>query len=115
MSQEEKGQQTPATKWEQSLVDDYRTYSWNQVMEPLCDKLQAWKDGEVAYDELDAFMEHVHQQIWEVRNIFGQRHDRLVNLVQWWDRDWFLEWVKEYSPPPGAPILPDPKEPATGS
>ena len=108
-------QQTPAQKWEQILINDYRNYRWNQVMEPLCDMLQSWKDGQVPHDDLDVFMEEVHQQIWEVRNIFGQRRDRLVNLIQWWDREWFLEWVKDYAPPPGVPILPEPEELNSGS
>jgi pantothenate kinase-related protein Tda10 len=115
MGEGKMSQQTSAQKWEQILIDDYRTYRWNQVMEPLCDKLQAWKDGEVGYDELDAFMEKVNQQICEVRNMLGQRRDRLVNLIQWWDREWFLEWVKEYAPPPGVSILPDADRPASDS
>jgi hypothetical protein len=77
-------------------------------MEPLCEKLQSWKDGQVPHEEMDPFMEHVHQQICEMRSMFNQRQDRLVNLIQWWDRKWFLEWIKEYSPPPGANVLPEP-------
>lgn len=94
-------------KWERTLVDDYHNYRWQQVMEPLCDKLQSWKAGEVSHEEMDQFLEHVHQQIWEMRNIFGQRRDRLVSLIQWWDREWFLQWVRRYSPPPGVRVLPE--------
>lgn len=115
MSQQEKSQQSPAQKWEQTLVDDYHDYRWHQVMEPLCDKLQLWKEGQVNHEEMDQFMEDVHQQIWEMRSVFSQRRDRLVNLIQWWDREWFLEWIKEYSPPPGAAVLPEPPEPAAES
>lgn len=97
-------------EWEQALVDDYFTYRWEAVMEPLCDKLQLWKDGQVRHADMDTFLEQVHKQIWEIRNIFGQRRDRLVNLIQWWDREWFLEWIQEYEPPPGAEVLPPPSE-----
>ena len=108
MSQQEKSQPSPTQKWEQTLVQDYYNYRWQQVMDPLCDKLQLWKAGELPNKELDQFMDNINQQIWEVRNIFSQRSDRLVNLIQFLDREWFLEWVKEYHPPPGAPVLPEP-------
>ena len=106
---------SPVQQWEQTLIDDYRSYRWHQVMEPLCDKMQLWKAGQVPLGELDRFMEDIHRQICEVRSMFSQRRDRLVNLIQWWDREWFLEWIKEYSPPPGASVLPHPPEPADES
>ena len=92
-------------EWEQKLVDDYYNYRWHQVMDPLCDQLQRWKAGNLSPQEMDSVMDKVQSEIWEIRNIFGQRRDRLVNLVQWLDREWFLEWIQEYNPPPGAPIL----------
>ena len=95
-------------EWEQKLVDDYYNYRWHQVMDPLCDQLQKWKAGNLFHREMDSVMTKVQSEIWEIRNIFGQRQDRLVNLVQWLDRQWFLEWIKEYTPPPGAAILPHP-------
>ena len=97
-------------EWEQKLVDDYYNYRWHQVMDPLCDQLQRWKAGNLSPQEMDSVMDKVQSEIWEIRNIFGQRRDRLVNLVQWLDREWFLEWIQEYSPPPGAPILSHPPE-----
>ncbi len=101
----QKHEHSPAFKWEQALIDDYRDYRWKKALEPLCDKMQRWKEGEVSHEEMDQFMEQVHQQIWEMRNIFHQRRDRLVNLIQWWDREWFLKWVMEYTPPPGVTLL----------
>jgi len=87
MSHEQKGAPSTAKEWERTLIEDYRNYRWNQVMEPLCDKLQLWKDGQVGYEELDQFMEKIHHQIWEVRNVFGQRKDRLVNLISAVDQE----------------------------
>ncbi len=101
---------SPTQKWEQTLVDDYYNYRWRQVMDPLCDQLQNWKAGQLSHQEMDNVMTKVQADIWEIRNIFGQRRDRLVNLVQWLDREWFLEWIIEYAPPPGAPVLPHPPE-----
>ena len=115
MSQQGRKEGSPAYKWEQALIDDYHNYRWHRLMEPLCDKLQRWKAGQVSHEEMDQFMEEVYLQICEARNLFRQRRDRLVNLIQWWDREWFLEWIKGYSPPPGVEVLPGPSEPTDES
>lgn len=114
MSEQKKDQQSPAFEWEQALIDDYRRYRWGNLMEPLCERLQLWKSGEITHEELDPFMEEISRQICEVRNLLGQRRDRLVNLIQWWDREWFLEWVRDYSPPASV-VLADPSGPTAAS
>lgn len=86
-------------QWEQELIDDYYDYRWHQIMEPLCDRMQAWKEGDLTHTEMDQTLEEAHQQICEVRSLFRQRQDRLVNLVQHWDREWFENWVREHTPP----------------
>ena len=34
-----------------------------------------------------------------------RRDDRLALLIQYMERDWFEEWVREHAPPPGANIV----------
>ena len=97
---------SPAQQWEERLVSDYYDHRWRTLMEPLCDKMQLWKAGKLSHADMDQTLERVHNQICELRNVLSQRHDRLVLLIQWLDREWFTEWVKEYSPPPGARLAP---------
>lgn len=93
-------------RWEKKLIEDYRDYRWRRLMEPLCDKMDRWKKGDLNYDEMDRTLEEIHQEVYELRNLFSQRDDRLVLLIQWLDRDWFAEWVKEHRPPSGARVAP---------
>lgn len=106
MDRSEKSPQTFAQWWEEKLVEDYRNYRWHQLMEPMCNKMERWKAGELTYAEMDQALEECHQQICELRNVLKQRTDRLVTLIQWLDREWFEEWVKNYSPPPSARRVP---------
>ena len=93
--------QTSVQWWEEKLAEDYRNYRWRQLMEPMCDKMEKWRAGELTYAEMDQALEECHQRACEVRSILTQRTDRLVTLIQWLDRDWFEAWVKEHSPPKG--------------
>lgn len=106
MDHSEKSPQTSVQRWEEKLVDDYRNYRWRQLMEPMCDKMERWRAGELTYAEMDQALEECHGRACEVRNVLTQRTDRLVTLIQWLDREWFEEWVKNYSPPPGARLAP---------
>jgi hypothetical protein len=101
-------------EWEKALINDYRHYRCHRLLEHVCDKLRLWKAGQVTRDEMDRFMGEIHQQSCEVRDISRQRSDRVVNLIQWWDREWSLEWVKSHSPPAEA-VLPEPPELPTES
>ncbi|MGD1996960.1 MAG: hypothetical protein PVH62_09325 [Anaerolineae bacterium] len=109
MERDERTPQGAAQQWHQMLIDDYYDYRWRQVIEPLCDKLQRWKDGELAHAEMDQTLEEVHQQVCEVRGLFSQREDRLVNLIQWLDWEWFEEWVESHSPPEGVRLAESPE------
>ena len=109
MGRSESSPETPAQWWEEKLVDDYRDYRWRQLMEPMCDKMDRWRAGELTYAEMDQSLEECHRRACEVRNVLTQRTDRLVTLIQWLDREWFEEWVKNYSPPPGVRLVPPPE------
>lgn len=109
MGRSERSVQTPAQQWEDRLVDDYRNHRWRRLMEPMCDKMEKWRAGELTYSDMDQALEECHQQACELRNILIQRKDRLVTLIQYLDREWFEAWVKDYSPPPGARVVPQPE------
>jgi hypothetical protein len=81
------------------MIDDYYDYRWHRLVDPLCDKMQLWKDGNLTHEEMERTLEGVHQEVCEVRCLFRQRKDRLVNLIQHWDRDWFEDWLRKHAPP----------------
>jgi hypothetical protein len=92
----------PGVDWDQRLIGDYYDYRWRRLIDPLCEKMQLWKDGNLSHAEMQQTLEGVHQEICEVRCLFRQRKDRLVNLIQHWDRDWFDNWLREHTPPDAA-------------
>ena len=106
MDRSEESAQGTTQWWEERLIDDYRDYRWRQLMEPMCDKMQQWKAGELTHADMDQALEACHQQACEVRSLLNQREDRVVMLIQWLDREWFEEWVKRHSPPRGARLVP---------
>jgi len=86
-------------EWEEKLITDYYDYRWRRIMDPLCDKMQRWKDGDLTHAEMEKTLNEVHEETCEVRSLFRQRRDRLVNLIQHWDREWFESWLLEHRRP----------------
>ncbi len=91
--------------WEDRLVADYREYRWRLLMEPMCQRMEKWKAGELTTEEMDRAFEECYRHITELRHILNQRTDRAALLIQVLDREWFEEWVKQHTPPPGAPVV----------
>jgi hypothetical protein len=102
-----KKRQTPEWQWEQALIDAYYDYRWHQVLDPLYEKLQRWKAGELAHADVDKAIHETHKQNRELYHLFRESRSFLVGLIQW-DRDWFEGWVVENPPPPGVELVPPP-------
>jgi len=101
------GKKNPSVaEWEKQLINDYYEYRWRQALDPICEKMERWRAGEISHSEMADFLEEVHREVCELRNLFTQREDRLVLLIQWLDREWFDRWVKEHVPPKGARVIP---------
>ncbi len=105
MDRQENPGEMSVERWEQALIRDYREYRWRSLMEPLCEKMERWRAGELPYEEMDETIEGIYREVCEIRNLFAQREDRLVLLVQWLDREWFEGWIEHYTPPPGARVI----------
>jgi hypothetical protein len=89
----------PGGDWDQRMIDDYYDHRWHRLIDPLCEKMQLWKEGSLTHAEIEQTLEEVHQEVCEVRCLFRQRKDRLVNLIQHWDREWFEDWLDKHAPP----------------
>lgn len=85
--------------WEKSLIDAYCSYRWAKLLNPLCDTFQAWKAGRIDVEEVDRALDQAYKEKCALSNLFCQRMDRVWNLIQWWDREWFEEWVEKNRPP----------------
>ena len=92
--------QTPGYQWEQTFLDAYYDYRWQQVLEPLYQKFQQWKAGELDHMDMDEAIHQTHKQTQEVYVFFTQKRDWLVRVIQF-DEAWFQVWVKDNPPPAG--------------
>ena len=109
MSDQRKQRQAPGWQWEQALIEAYYDYRWHQLLEPLCETFQRWKAGELTHADVDRAIEEAYRERCGLHNLFSQRQDRAVALIQWWDREWFEAWVEEHRPPPDVRLAPPPE------
>jgi hypothetical protein len=105
-----KKHKTPEWQWEQSLIDDYYDHRWRQVLDPLYDKFQLWKTGELTHYDMDQAIHEAHKQNQELYTLFRESRRFLVGLIQW-DREWFESWVVDHPPLPGVELAPVPGQP----
>ena len=88
-------------EWETALIEDYRVHRLERLLELVCEAVRLSNAGRLLPDAMDRFLEQVYQESCITRQISRQRRDRVVNLIQWWDREWFLEWVGTHRLPSG--------------
>jgi hypothetical protein len=86
-------------QWEQALIDAYYDYRWREILDPLYEKFQRWKAGELSHDDMDAAIHQTHKQTRKLYTLFSESRSFLVRLIQW-DAAWFDEWVIHHPPPP---------------
>lgn len=91
---------TPEDQWEQALLDAYYDYRWREVLEPLYQKFQQWKAGELDHMDMDEAIHKTHKKTREVYIFFTQKRNLLVRLIEF-DEAWFQAWMKDNPPPEG--------------
>jgi hypothetical protein len=102
-----KRRETPEWQWEEALIEAYHDLRWREVLEPLYEKFQRWKAGELDHDDMDHAIHETHKQTQEVYKFFIQRKALLIKFIQW-DDEWFEAWAKDHPPPPGIQLAPPP-------
>lgn len=112
MSQK-KRRQSPEWQWEQALIDAYYDYRWHQVLDPLYEKFQRWKAGELTHADMDQAIHETHKKNQELYGLFREKRSFLVGLIQL-DREWFDEWMARNPPPPGVKLVPPSVLPSSG-
>ena len=91
---------SPEGQWEQTLIDAYYDMQYHRVLDPLYEKFQQWKSGELTHDDIDEAIHQTHRENQKLYSFFTQNRDMLVFLIEN-DEEWFSEWVADHPPPPG--------------
>ena len=102
-----KTQQALAREWEQALIDAYYDHRWHQVLDPLYEKFQRWKAGDLTHADMDQAIHETHKQNQDLYRLFREDREFLMGLIQF-DREWFDGWVADNPPPPGVELVPFP-------
>ena len=91
---------SPEGQWEQTLIDAYYDMQYHRVLDPLYEKFQQWKSGELTHDDIDEAIHQTHRENQKLYSFFTQNRDMLVFLIER-DEEWFPAWVADHPPPPG--------------
>jgi hypothetical protein len=89
---------SPLYQWEQEMIDAYYDYQWHSTLDPLYEKFQQWKAGELTHDEMDNAIHQTHKSCQSVYMLFMSKRDFLVGVIQF-DENWFPRWVKDHPKP----------------
>ena len=52
------------------MIDAYSDYRWRQVLNPLYEKFQQWKSGELGHMDMDEAIHQTHKENQEVYIFF---------------------------------------------
>jgi hypothetical protein len=61
-----KSSRSPVRLWEQALIDAYYDHRWHEVLDPLYDKFQRWKAGELDHADIDKAIHQTHKLTQEL-------------------------------------------------
>ena len=80
------------------MIDAYYDYQWRLTLDPLYDKFQQWKAGELSHDEMDQAVHQTHKSCQDVYNLFTTKRDLLVRIIEF-NQVWFLQWAQGHPKP----------------
>src|SRR5258708_37321247 len=63
---------SPAWQWEQALIAAYYDMQYHRVLDPLYEKFQQWKAGELAHEEIYQAIHEVRCQNQQLYSFFTQ-------------------------------------------
>ncbi len=85
--------------WEQACFDAYYDYRNHQMLDPLYEKFQLWKAGQLQHDDLNLEIHKVHKENQGIYTLFAQGRATLLSIIQY--TDWYAEWIKDHPMPEG--------------
>lgn len=77
---------------------------WRKIMEPLCKTFQRWRAGELGHEDVNAASIAAYKDKCLVNNLLNYRPDRAAAIIQWWDGEWFMDWIRQNRPPEGVEL-----------
>lgn len=63
--------------------------------------LPAVESCEPGHADVDTAIDAAYKDKCMSDGLLAHRPDRAAAVIQWWDREWFMNWIEENRPPPG--------------
>ncbi len=73
-SEEERG--------EGEIIAEYYDMKMEEALEPLYEKFQKWKEGEMSHGELSDAIHECHKEMQRIYSIFNSSRDFLMKLIE---------------------------------
>jgi hypothetical protein len=90
----------PLREYQQALIDDYYDTWMHQILDPLYEAFQKWKQGDLEHSELTELIHKAHKENQKVYSFFTQSRDSIISFIKM-DKAWFDNWRANHPPPPG--------------
>lgn len=92
------GKDRQLREYQQALIDAYHDTWMHQILDPLYEAFQRWKQGDLQHQELTELIHNVHRENQKVYSFFTQSRASLIRCIKM-DQDWFANW-RANNPPP---------------
>lgn len=99
-----KKRNSPEYQWEEELLGAFYNYRWHEVLDPLYDKMQLWKQGKLEHDDIDKAIHETHKETQHLYGVFTEKRDFLLLIAQQ-TTNWFKPWLAEHPAPPGVILV----------
>ena len=97
------GQKKLLREYQQSMINAYYDSWMKEMLEPLYEAFQQWKQGSLKHDELTELIHKIHRENQRGYSFFTQGRSQIIGCIKM-DGDWFTGWSKNNPPPPGAEL-----------
>ena len=97
------GQNKALRDYQQALIDAYYDASMHEMLDPLYEAFQQWKQGDLKHTDLTELIHRVHNENQKAYSFFTQGRNQIIACIKK-DGDWFPRWLRNNPPPPGVEL-----------
>lgn len=98
-----RGQKKPLREYQQSMIDAYYDNWMHEMLDPLYEAFQQWKQGNLKHNDLTELIHKVHRENQKAYSFFTQSRSQIIACIKM-DSDWFPAWLRNNPPPPGVEL-----------
>jgi len=90
-------------EYQQALIDAYYDNWMKEMLEPLYQAFEQWKQGKLKHDELTKLIHRTHRENQKAYSFFTQGRSQIIACIKM-DNEWFAAWLRDNPPPHGVEL-----------